>query len=283
MINLLDHYLEPLVGELRKADIIECVASLEEMNYEAALDEISLIVETEDTVDTVTTLTRIDTVLTTAQAVFINSYGITLEPGLSLSQTQCIVRCLMSLEFYILPEQLELLLQGDYDNEHVLGLLVETLEGLDVDITLPYIMHVSDSFIVNLKHLVADRLMLVAPVSDYTTPVSRIRLINRVLTEFGESSISLALELIRSGRRVGSPLRELIDPSIEILDALDVNDTLGLELLGLILISDVPTDELYNVIHTEIDSFTDSILERRTLKTIMLSNPIISEITKVNQ
>lgn len=281
MINLLDHFLEPLVSELRKADIMDCVVSLEEMNYEAALDELGLIVEISDTADTVTTLNRIDAVLTTAQSYFINSYGIVLDPGLPLEQTQSIVRCLMSLEFYILPEQLELLLLGDYDNEHILALLVETLEGLDSDITLPFIRHVNDSFIVNLKHLVEDQLMLREPTYEYTIPVSRIRLINRVMTEFGTESISLALELVRNGRKIGSPLRGLIDDSIELLDAMDVNDNLGLELLGLILISDVPTDNLNAVINEEIESFTESTLERRTLKTIMLSNPIISEIIKV--
>lgn len=264
MRNLLDDFLEPLVTPERREVIVDCVVTLEEMNYEAALDELSNIIQLSDETETVNLLGRIEAVLDVAQEHFINTYGIVLLPGLSQYQKQYIVKCLTNLDHYILPDQIELLLMGDFDNPTVLAKLVELLEGIEAEELLPFIHTVPDSFMTYLKDMTREQLMLRGSMEDYTVPVSRIRLINMLFAAYGKEPFSLALELIQSGKRIGSALRPLIDDHIETLDNYPI-DVLPYQLIGLVVISDVATDTLDRAITDEILAFTDNAYERKLM------------------
>ncbi len=261
---MIDNFLESRVSPERREVVVECVASLEEMNYTAALDELNSILLISDDIDTLNTLGRIEAVIDTAQSHFINTYGILLIPGLSQYNKQFIVKCLANLEYYILPDQIELLLMGDYDNETILAKLVELLEGFDSEELIGNIHTVPDSFVDGLKALVKEQLMLRASVEEYTTPVSRIRLINKLMGAFSREHFSIALELIESGKRIGSALRPLIDDHIGILDTL-TPEQLAYQMTGLVFISDVVTDELDKAITEELEGFSDIAYEKKVM------------------
>ena len=264
MKTMIDNFLESRVSPERREVVVECVASLEEMNYTAALDELNSILLISDDIDTLNTLGRIEAVIDTAQSHFINTYGILLIPGLSQYNKQFIVKCLANLEYYILPDQIELLLMGDYDNETILAKLVELLEGFDSEELIGNIHTVPDSFVDGLKALVKEQLMLRASVEEYTTPVSRIRLINKLMGAFSREHFSIALELIESGKRIGSALRPLIDDHIGILDTL-TPEQLAYQMTGLVFISDVVTDELDKAITEELEGFSDIAYEKKVM------------------
>lgn len=262
MYRLIGDYLDHTVTPERKTLLVDAVITLEELGHEAALDELNSVMMIRDTTDTVTTLVRINTIVDTAQEMILLQQGITLNPELDLKHKQKLVTLINNLEYYVYPDQAELLFLGDFDNETTFVKLVDLLEGVDDQyLLLEYINNVTDQFIKYVEDLIFTQLLTRGQAKDYDTPISKIKFINNLITKFGKSRFSLAMELIEGGKRVGDKLQTILDTRFTYIG--EGFEEFVFELLGLIAISDVHEDLVLKKVEDEINGYYGSPLERK--------------------
>lgn len=269
MYTLLDDYLEPRVTPERKDLLVQAVITLESLGHEAALDELNSVLMIQDTTDTVTTLGRIGTVVDTAQDQILLMQGIILSPELDLKNKHSILSLINNLEYYVYPDQAELLFMGDFDNESLLVNLVNMMEGVDdLDVMLSYVHQVSDQFISYVKDLVYSQLSARAVSNEYIAPVSKIRYINKVFNAFGKEPFALAVDLIESGTRIGNPLAGILDIRLEQLGY--EHEVLVPGLIGLVIISDVEPELTFKAVTDVIETLNLEPIEKRLHLDLML-------------
>ena len=266
MKDMLDSILTPLVMEERKEIMLDCVASLEEIDYSAALDELHTVCSiADDYADNMMLLGRIDDIIRVAHDQVISAHEIRISDEASQEQRLAVVRTIIGLPHYILPDQIELLLQGDFDKEEILAHLVPMFEQQTFDEMLPLILHVSESFIEAVANLVQNTKMVRGHVDEYTAPVSRIRVLNRLVNTFGRDKFTMLFELSNSGMRVGQDFIELLNSSLDALDRKNSIDA-TYEMIGLAFFSNVHLDSIYSTVKTAIYEYTENTMEQSMME-----------------
>ncbi|BEG72720.1 hypothetical protein RVBP21_3480 [Pseudomonas phage BRkr] len=269
MKEMLDSILTPLVMEERKEIMLECVASLEEMDYSAALDELHTVCSiADDNADTMMLLGRIDDIIRVAHDQVLAAHEVKVSDEATQEQRLAIVHTILGLPNYILPDQIELILQGDFDNEEILAHLVPMFERLSFDEVWPLINEVSVSFIDALKAMVQDTMMTRGHIDEYIAPVSRIRVLNRLMNTIGRDKFSMVLELSNSGMRVGHDWLELLSNSLESLDNKNAQDA-AYEMVGLAFFSNLHLDSIYSTVKVSIDEYTENEMERNIMERVI--------------
>lgn len=283
MFGFLESYLENTVTPERKELIEDAVNVLESLGHEAFLDELNSIFNLIDASTTTHTLSRIDAAIDSAQDSILQNHGVYLNEGLDLYNKNKLVKTIDDLDHYIFPDQIALIFQGDFDNEHIYLHLVNLMQDLDIDLVLPYVHEISDELVENLEKLINDQLLTRSEMIDYVAPVSKIKHINKVLRLIDSSKLSLAMEMVNYGKRIGDTLNNLIDSKFVYLDDMEYTE-LVYELFGLILISNVEIPQYFNVLETTINDYTDNLgLRKLMLDTMLELKTLLEPLTREDE
>lgn len=262
MREILDSVLTPLITEDRKEIILECVASLETGGFETALDELHQIVEIQDGIsDNAMLLGRIDDVIYTAQSRIFNEHQITVSLESSMAIRSSIVRALANFDTYILPDQLLMLFQGDFTPDEIIANMAAIFSDVDSEDVREVIEEVSVELMRAIEDVVTKNLMVRGVPTTKVAPVSRIRIVNRALDAVGREPLSMIIELASAGVRVGTPIKLLVEQSMSALDRY-TPDVAAVQILGLVLFSDVPVDAIQKTTIDLCEDFTDNRMEQ---------------------
>lgn len=262
MQEILDSVLTPLITEDRKEIILECVASLESGGFETALDELHQIIEIQDGIsDNAMLLGRIDDVIFTAQSRVFNEHQITVSLESSMAVRSSIVRALANFDTYILPDQLLMLFQGGFTPDEIIANMAAIFSDVDSEDVREVIVEVSVELMRAIEDVVTKNLMVRGVPTTKVAPVSRIRLVNRALDAVGREPLSMITELAAAGVRVGTPIKLLIEQSMTALDRY-TPDAAAVQILGLVLFSDVPVDAIQKTTIDLCEDFTDNRMEQ---------------------
>lgn len=269
MQEQLDSVLTPLMTDERKEVILDCVLSFEEIDYGAALDELQQVIAiADDMADMSMLLARIDDIIRIGHESILMAHDIKIADEATQAQRQAIVKTILSLQYYILPDQIQLLLQGNFDCEEILAHLVPMFENVSFDEILPLVIEVSPTFIKALVGLIDKELQVRGHVDEYLAPVSRIRLLNQLVTRVGRHHFSMMLELSESGMRVGHDWIELLNNSLEALDSKNAQEA-AYEMVGLAFFSNTPLPQLYQTVKLSLDEYTDNAMERNIMENVI--------------
>lgn len=262
MQQILDSVLTPLITEERKEIILECVASLESGGFETALDELHQVIEMQDGIsDNAMLLGRIDDVIYTAQSRIFNEHQITVSLESSMAVRSSIVRALANFDTYIIPDQLLLLFQGGFSPEEIIAQMAAIFSDINSEDVYECIEAVSVELMRAIEDVITKNLMVRGVPSTRVAPVSRIRLVNRALDAVGREPLSMITELATAGVRVGTPIKTLIEQSMAALDRFSP-DAAAIQILGLVLFSDVPVDAIQKTTIDLCEDFTDNRMEQ---------------------
>lgn len=270
MQYILDSVLTPLVPEERKELILSCVASLESLDYQAALDELHQVVEFNDTVgDNAMMLARIDDVIWNAHETIFKQHEVTVSMEATQEVRQSIVDALSGFNKYIIPDQLLMLFEGAFMPEEILAQMCQLFTQVDFDTVWPEIKNVSPRLMETMREEIERQVRYRGMDDSDPVPVSRIQLVNEFFRQFGRETFSMASDLSNAGVRVGTrDATSLVQQSVEALDRREPEQA-GLELFGLVLLSNTEPKEMEKVTRKFAEDFTDDNRDsRRMLDTL---------------
>lgn len=268
MRDMIDSYLTPLITDVYKEYILETVELLETLNYVAALDELNQICNMQSGIsDNSMLVGRIHDCLITAVNVLLKEHFVKIKDDTPLPERNAIIKTLVYLPNYIIPEEIFDILSANYEPEETLSRVVELITGeFKYTDILDYIVEVSMSMIEHLRNYIDQQLLIQRQAEYNDRDVTRIKLINYLLDKTGHSKFSFMRELVGAGVRVGKrDLNSLIDMSftnLEKLNALDAAD----QLFGLMLLSNTKQEDFQSVINTVIGEFTTQPFEQSMME-----------------
>lgn len=253
--------LEGLILEEQLEIILDIVDTLLSLNYELALDEISAIIMiADDYADMSMLVERINDILRTAMDYILGSYEVTIVDEATAFQRHAVIKALIGIPLYIIPDDISKVLEAQYDNEETLAHIVPMFETIDVDEVLDIITHISQGSFDNIKTTIADILSVRGRAEQSHVPIDRIREINKMVAILGRDKVSMILELSNSGVRVGRELEQLMNISFEALEQRNPIDA-TFQMIGLVWFSDTPTEKIPQEITRLIHEYTDNNLE----------------------
>lgn len=253
--------LEGLILEEQLEIILDIVDTLLSLNYELALDEISAIIMiADDYADMSMLVERINDILRTAMDYILGSYEVTVVDEATAFQRHAVIKALIGIPLYILPDDISKVIEAQYDNEETLAHIVPMFETIDVDEVLDIITHISQGAFNNIKSTIADILSVRGRAEQSHVPIDRIRDINKIVAILGRDKVSMILELSNSGVRVGRELEQLMNISFEALEQRNPIDA-TFQMIGLVWFSDTPTEKIPQEITRLIHEYTDNNLE----------------------
>ncbi|AEH03500.1 hypothetical protein AVT69_gp075 [Pseudomonas phage PhiPA3] len=262
MQEILDSVLTPLIADERKEAILDCVASFEELDFSPALDELHTVcMIADDMADTSILLSRIDDVIRVAHDQILSGFEIRVSDEATQVERQAILKTVTGIAYYILPDDIQGILQSEYDHEETLAHLVPLFENVSVDDILPLITYVAPSFIEALTKHVNEVMQVRGVAQEYDPPVERIKLINQLLRTFGHDKFQLMLELSSSGMRVGGAIDQLMSDSMNALDSRNAKEALY-EIVGLVFFSNVTPEMIWKTANMLTDEYTENPMER---------------------
>lgn len=241
--------------------ILDIVDTLLSLNYELALDEITaVIMMADDYADSAMLVSRIHDILRTALEYILGSYEVTVADEATDFQRHAIVKALVGIPLYILPDDISKIIESEYDNEETLAHIVPLFEEISVDEILDVILHINQGAFDNIKTTIANILSVRGVAETINVPVERIRQINRIIKVMGADKVSLILELANAGVRVGRPLDSLLEISFEALEQRNVEDA-TFEIIGLVWFSDTPEDQVNVTVNKLLNEYTENNME----------------------
>ncbi|QBJ02614.1 putative structural head protein [Pseudomonas phage Psa21] len=255
---IIDSVLTPLITEERKEIILSCVASLESLDYQAALDELHQVVEMKDGMcDNEMLVSRIDDVIWNAHETIFKQHEVTVSAEATQEIRQSIVEVLSSFDKYIIPDQLLLLFDGDFMSEEILAHMCQLFTSVKMDEAWPEIKDVSPNLINTMREEIERQVRYRGLQDADVSPISRIKMINDYIRLFPIETFSMMLDLSRSGIRVGvRGIDELVEQSLNGLDQKEPVHA-ALEIFGLLLLSNVPVEQIPRKSRDLLQSYTD--------------------------
>lgn len=253
--------LENLILNEQLEIILDIVDTLLSLNYEAALDEIAqIIMLADDYADMSMLVERINDILRAAMDYILTSYEVTLSDDATAYQRHAVIKALVGIPLYILPEDISKVIESEYDNEETLAHIVTMFETIDTDEILEHIHNISQGAIDNIKQTIVQRTLVRGVSNENISDVDRVRNINKLIAIFGKNKLKLLIELSNSGVRIGRPIDQLLSLSFEALEKLNVEDA-TFELIGLVWFSDTPDNSINSTITQVLQDYTDNNME----------------------
>jgi hypothetical protein len=266
MKDYLDSILTPLITDERKEVLIDCVVTLEHINYETAIDEIQQVCEIQSGIsDNAMLLSRLDDVIHYAHNQIFIQHNLVVSTEATQEQRQAIVKALTEFDHYIIPDQIVLLMGGQHTNEEIIAHMVPMFTRLKFDQIIDYIQTVDDVLIQAIARTLEARMAARGAIEAPLAPVSRIRLINRVVARVGRERFSMVFDLSDAGLRVGAAIDNLYQLAVDGLDRLDPAAA-AYEIFGLVLFSDVPLADIANHTNTLITDYQEDTAALRTMQ-----------------
>jgi hypothetical protein len=267
---IIDSVLTPLITEERKEVILSCVASLESLDYQTALDELHQVVEMSDgTVDNAMLISRIDDVIWNAHETIFKQHEVEVSNEASQEIRQAVVEVLSSFNRYVIPDQLLLLFEGAFMPEEILAHMCQLFTTVKMDEAWPEIKNVSPRLLETMKEEIERQVRYRGLEDADPTPIQRVKMVNDYIRTFGGETFSMMLDLSQNGVRIGTrEIGPLVQQSVEALDRKEPEHA-ALELFGLVLLSNTPTEEIPRKVRDLIGDFTDNNIDNsRMLETI---------------
>lgn len=253
--------LENLILNEQLEIILDIVDTLLSLNYEAALDEIAqIIMLADDYADMSMLVERINDILRAAMDYILTSYEVTLSDDATAFQRHAVIKALVGIPLYILPEDISKVIESEYDNEETLAHIVTMFELIDIDEILEHIINISQGSLDNIKSTILQRTLVRGVSNENLSNVDRVRSVNKLISIFGKDKLKLLIELSNSGVRIGRPIEQLLSLSFEALEKLNVEDA-TMELIGLVWFSDTAEDSINSTIIKVIQDYTDNNME----------------------
>lgn len=253
--------LENLILNEQLEVILDIVDTLLSLNYEAALDEIAqIIMLADDYADMSMLVERINDILRAAMDYILTSYEVTLSDDATAFQRHAVIKALVGIPLYILPEDISKVIESEYDNEETLAHIVTMFEVIDIDEILEHIINISQGSFDNIKSTIQQRTLVRGVSNENISDVDRVRNVNKLISIFGKDKLKLIIELSNAGVRIGRPLDQLLNMSFEALEKLNVEDA-TMELIGLVWFSDTPDSGINSAITNVLQEYTDNNME----------------------
>ncbi len=284
MQYILDSVLTPLITEERKGLILSCVASLESLDYQAALDELQQVVEIQDGLsDNGMLLARIDDVIWNAHETIFKNHEIEVSAEATQEIRQAIVDVLANFNRYIVPDQLLMLFEGGFMPDEVLAQMVQLFTAVKFDEAWPMIGNVSPQLMNTMREEIERQVRYRGLEDTDVTPVRRVKMVNDYIRVVGQDTFSMLLDLSNSGVRIGTrDIAGLVQQSLEALDRKDP-EVAALELFGLVLMSNVPVEEIDKKIRELIADYSDNNMDTtRMLAAVKPLTTLLSEYQDAN-
>lgn len=269
---IIDSVLTPLVPEERKEVVLRCVASLESLDYQDALDELQQVTEMTDTMgDNAMLVARIDDVIWNAHETIFKRHEVQVSNEATQDVRQSIVEVLSNFNKYIIPDQVLKLFEGAFMPEEILAQMCQLFTTVDADEVWPEIKYASPKLMLAIKEEVERQVRYRGLEDNDPVPVSRIRMVNDFLKALGDGTLSMVRDLCNAGVRIGTrTASSLVQQSVEALDKKEPEHA-ALELFGLVLISDVEIKEIEKKTREYVTDFTeDSNQSRRMLDVLKI-------------
>lgn len=267
---ILDSVLTPLITDERKEVILSSVASLEALDYQAALDELHQVVEMSNGMcDNQMLLSRIDDVIWNAHDTIFKQHEIVIKTEAPQIVRQSIVEVLSGFDKYIIPDQLLELFNGGYTSEEIIAQMCQLFTTIPEDEAWENIVSVSDRLLENMRNVVEQQVRYRGLDEADVSQTERVRMVNNYSRTFGLETFSLAIELARNGVRVGTrDIGSLLQQSLPALDKKDA-EVAAIEMFGLLLLSNVPVETIAKKARELIDDYTDNNIDNSNmLKTL---------------
>lgn len=253
--------LEHLILDGQLDIILDIVDTLLSLDYGTALDEITqVIMMADDYADSSMLVERINDILRVAMDYILNTYGVKVADEASAFQRHAVVKAMIGIPIYILPDDISKVLESEYNNEETIAHIVPMFEQIDVDEVLDVIVSIEQGSFDNIKTTVNRVMATRGRAEEFITPVERIQTINRLIKLLGPDKVSLMVELANAGVRVGRPIDSLMEISFEALERRNVVDA-TYEIIGLVWFSDTPTEQVNITISRIIDEYTENNME----------------------
>lgn len=270
--------LEDLILEEQLEIILDVVETLLVLDYGLALDELSAVIMMgDDNADMTMLVSRINDILYTALEYILTTYEVKIADEATLYHRHAVVKTLISLPQYILPDEISKIIESGYNNEETLAHIVALFEPIWIDEILEVIMYISVGSFENIKRIVHDALAVRGVAETSVVPIERIRYINRIVAVLGRDKVSMMLELSNAGVRVGRSLEQLLELSFESLEKYNPVDA-TYQIMGLVWLSDTPADKVKTQIHNILNEYTENNMELGMMvKTFAEANRTIGE------
>lgn len=267
---ILDSVLTPLITEERKEVILSCVASLESLNYQAALDELHQVVEFNDTMgDNTMLLSRIDDIIWNAHESIFKQHEVQVSPEATQEVRQSVVDVLANFNTYVIPDQLLMLFEGGFMPEEVLAQMVQLFTAVKFDEAWPEIKDVSPQLMNTMREEIERQVRYRGLEEADPVPVLRVKMVNDYVRTFGPDAFSMTLDLSKSGVRVGArDITELVQQSLQALDRKNPEHA-ALELFGLAMLSSVPVEEIEKRVRGLIADYSDNNYDTTTMNNVL--------------
>lgn len=254
--------LEHLILEEQLAIILDIVDTLLSLDYGNALDEIAqVIMMADDYADSSMLVERINDILRTGLDYILTTYEVQLSDYATPLQRHAVVKTLIGIPLYIIPDDISKVLEAKYNDEETMAHIVPMFdEEVDVDEILDVFMRISEGSFQNIKTTVNQIMSIRGRAEEINVPVERIQQINKIIKLIGADKVSLMVELANAGVRVGRPVESLLEISFESLESRNVVDA-TYEIIGLVWFSDTPTENVNNTIMKIINEYTENNME----------------------
>lgn len=272
---ILDSVLTPLITEERKEVILSCVASLETLDYQEALDELHQVVEFNDSMgDNSMLLSRIDDIIWNAHDTIFKRHEVKVSAEASQEVRQSIVDVLSSFNKYIIPDQLLLLFEGGFMPEEVLAQMVQLFSVVKFDEAWPEILEVSPQLMNTMREEIERQVRYRGLEDADVTPVRRVKMVNDILRIAGHQTFSMLMDMSQAGVRIGTQaISGLVQQSLEGLDRKEP-PAVALELFGLVLMSSVEVPLIEQKVRELIADFGEG--NTNTLQMIETVKPLFA-------
>lgn len=255
--------IQDLVTPETLKTITEVVQTLEEKDYVLALDELNQVLMLADSMaDSSMLVGRINDVLHYALTYLLNDHGITVLQEASLETMHAIYQTVIYIPLYVIPEDLDHVFHGGYDNVELIAQLVPYFSNAQVDEILESLDGVTTACVEELHEIIKAKLTAQAEYAGGRVPAERIKLINRLLATNDRAKFSMMLELADAGVRIGRSYDELITMSFEGLESKNPVEAAA-QMVGLAFYSDLPIEGVWRTIDVSLDEYTDNPMERR--------------------
>jgi hypothetical protein len=282
MKDWMDSVLTPLIAPERKEVLLSCIGAFEQLDYQAALDEIQQVVEMSGSnCDNAMLLSRIDDIVWYAHETIFKQHMLKISTDATQAVRQAVVDVLMGIDVYIMPEHVVGLFEAKFTPEEILSDLVELMTPVMADDVWPHIEWIDPRLMESIESEVRKQVMYRTEAVDPGEFQSRIRLLNKFFRIVGRDRFSIVNDLSKNGVRVGTvEFTSLLLQSLETIERMPMADR-AIETFGLALMSNLPLSKLNRTMHTAITDLTDGGMGLGEMQKLI--KPLLAEVDKENE
>lgn len=242
-------------------DAYDVLVSIGSLAFE---DELQQIIGLQDGIsDNTLLVSRINDVLIYTVGDALHKHRITVTEDTDLPLMIDILRSVSLIEAYIIPETIADLTTTDLSDEEILAEIVPLFTARDSTEVLDHLTEVHPDVIQRIYE-VTEMQHHYTPDAESSVPQDmdeRLYQINQLRHRLGFDQLTLAHELACQGVRPGLTLGQLFELTLDKLDALMTPLVAG-ELLGLLLYSNYPIDDVAEAFEKAVAEYTDEYQEQ---------------------